>query len=238
MKKQPIINILKIIIALFALVLIFLGYNHYNNLATSAIKQLYNTDLLNGINVVVDAGHGGMDGGARAGDIQEADLNLSIAKYISEGLKGMGAKVTLTRSDNSDLAGNTTGRRKKEDMLKRINIINSEPIDLFISVHMNAYSNSGVSGSQIFYQKNNVESEKLGKLIDENIKKVTNSKLLIKKGDYYILNKSKKTGVLIECGFISNAKDKKKLVDDNYRKELAEGINNGIVAYIKELRII
>lgn len=188
-----------------------------------------------GVVVVLDSGHGGKDDGARNSGVKEQDLNLEITLKLKEQLEGLGMKVILTREDGNDLASADANNRKKEDMLNRVNIINQKKVDFFISVHMNAYADSSVKGSQIFYDKGDEDSHLFASKIQEQIVKVTNSKMEVKTGDYYILKNSNKIGILLECGFISNAEDRENLSDSAYQEELCKAIKQGMMDFLKEV---
>lgn len=188
-----------------------------------------------GVVVVLDSGHGGKDDGARNSGVNEQDLNLEITLKLKEQLEGLGMKVILTREDGNDLASADASNRKKEDMLNRVNIINQKKVDFFISVHMNAYADSSVKGSQIFYDKGDEDSHLFASKIQEQIVKVTNSKMEVKTGDYYILKNSNKIGILLECGFISNAEDRENLSDSAYQEELCKAIKQGMMDFLKEV---
>lgn len=188
---------------------------------------------LSGITIVLDAGHGGIDNGAMSNDVHEQDINLNIVKKLQTLLESAGATVQLTRDGNYDLASDGVSNRKRDDMKKRVALINDELPDIFISVHLNAYPNTSVKGAQAFYQKDNEESLRLAKLVQKQFKELTGTKMVEKPGDYFILNETKKTGVLVECGFISNADDRSHLIQESYQQELAESLFDSILEYFE-----
>lgn len=184
---------------------------------------------LDGICLVLDAGHGGKDLGASVDGISEEAINLNIVLEMKKQLQKLGAKVTLTRSNHQSLA-NHQGWKSK-DMKKRVEIMNEKQQDMMISIHLNSFMNANVKGSQIFY---NID-ELLANKVDQKLKKVTKSKLMVKKGDYYILNESKIPSLLIECGFLSNYEERMKLNNHKYQKKIASAIVDGIVEYFSML---
>ncbi len=189
----------------------------------------------NGVTVVLDAGHGGKDLGCEYEGINESDLNIDMVNKIKKELETIGFIVLLTRSDEHDLASEGATNRKREDLNNRVDIINQEKVDIYISVHMNAYVTNEVKGSQLFYFSENEDSKQLANHIDESIKKVSESELKVKQGDsYYILNKPKKVGVLLECAFLSNASDREKMLSEEYREHLANEVVVGIVSYLND----
>lgn len=190
---------------------------------------------LSGVSIILDPGHGGKDDGARAGNVKEQEINLKIAKKLETLLKNNGASVTLTRTGAYDLASANATNRKREDMKKRMEIINADQTDLFLSIHLNAYPNTSVKGAQAFYEKDNEVSKVFADIIQKNFKKLTGTNMTSKTGDYYILNNAKKIGSLVECGFLSNDEDRSKLVTDDYQQDIAESLCNSIVEYFSFL---
>lgn len=190
---------------------------------------------LSGVSIILDPGHGGKDDGARAGNVKEQEINLKIAKKLETLLKNNGASVTLTRTGAYDLASANATNRKREDMKKRMEIINADQTDLFLSIHLNAYPNTSVKGAQAFYEKDNEVSKVFADIIQKNFKKLTGTNMTSKTGDYYILNNAKKIGSLVECGFLSNDEDRSKLVTEEYQQDIAESLCNSIVEYFSFL---
>ena len=186
---------------------------------------------LQGVSIVLDAGHGGKDDGAQSGDIKEQAINLNITLYLKELLENAGAKVILTRDGDYDLADDSATNRKREDMKKRMELINAEDVDLFLSIHLNAYPNPSVKGAQAFYEKNNEVSKVFADIVQKYLKELTKTNMTSKVGDYYILNNANKVGALVECGFLSNAEDKAKLVQADYQKQIAQSLFNAIREY-------
>ncbi len=206
-----------------------MGLLYHKEMETALTTMVYRP--LSGITIVLDAGHGGKDNGAMISGVNEQDINLSIIQKLKTLLEGSGASVQLTRDGNYDLADDGVSNRKRDDMKKRVAMINDTTPDIFISVHLNAYPNTSVHGAQVFYQKGNPSSEQLAGILQENLKEATGSKMIEKPGDYYILNESKKPGVLVECGFLSNAEDRAHLQEDAYQQTIAETLFDGILEY-------
>lgn len=190
---------------------------------------------LSGVSVVLDAGHGGKDDGARTTDAKEQEINLSISKKLETLLKKSGAEVTLTRDGAYDLASENATNRKREDMKKRIEIINQDEVDIFLSIHLNAYPNTSVKGAQAFYEKNNEVSKVFADIIQKNFKSLTGTKMTSKTGDYYILNNANKIGSLVECGFLSNEEDREKLKTPEYQQKIAQCLYDSILEYFHML---
>ncbi len=190
---------------------------------------------LSGVTIVVDPGHGGKDAGAMRGDVNEQEINLNISLKLRTMLEENGATVILTRDGAYDLASEGADNRKREDMKKRVEIINGDTPDLFISIHLNAYPNPSVKGAQAFYQKDNHASKYLASIIQGRLQKLTGTKMVEKSGDYYILNNSTKPGILVECGFISNADDLGNLKQDSYQEKIAIHLLDGVLEFFEVL---
>lgn len=192
---------------------------------------------LQGVQIVVDAGHGGKDDGARAEGVKEQEINLAISMKLKTALEQQGATVILTRDGAYDLASEGATNRKREDMKKRVAIINEEQVDLFISVHLNAYPNTSIHGAHAFYKKGDVAAQALAEIIQNQFNAITKDEKSSKTGDYYILNNTDKPGVLIECGFLSNESDRAKLIDEAYQQKLADALTNSVLEYLNVLNL-
>lgn len=188
---------------------------------------------LSGVTVVVDPGHGGKDDGASSGEVKEQDINLAIALKLRTELEKAGAAVILTRDGRYDLASAGAKNRKHEDMEKRVSMINAEPSDLFISIHLNTYPNVGIHGGQVFYRQNDEAGKQLAQIIQQRLNALTKTEKQSKTGDYFILNESERPGVLVECGFLSNAGDREALMRSAYQQQLAELLTDSVAEYLQ-----
>lgn len=188
--------------------------------------------------VVIDAGHGGEDGGAVADNgVLEKDINLAIANDTADLLSFFGYNVVKTRTTDTSLCttGDTVRSRKTADMKKRLEIFNSSDNNVVISIHQNKFTQSKYNGSQIFYSANHQNSVSLA----ENIKKSIVNLLQpdntreCKKADkgIYLLKNTTNPAVIVECGFISNYEECRKLLDNNYQKQMAFSITTGFLNY-------
>lgn len=188
--------------------------------------------------VVVDAGHGGVDGGVvgvKTG-VLESELNLIIAKKLEKYLVNGGFSVELTRKTDAGLYGMASGNLKKKDMEKRKEIIHEEKPNLVVSIHMNKYSLSSRRGAQVFYKDGDNYGKLLATSIQNNLNDMPES---IREysplcGDYYILNCSNVPSVITECGFLSNPEDEALLTMDEYQEKIAYTIYKGIVEYFSQ----
>ncbi len=186
---------------------------------------------LSGKVIIIDPGHGGADPGTTKDNIYEKDINLAISKYLELELAKVGASVILTRDGDYDLSYPNAKWRKKSDFDNRIKIINSNEADLYISIHLNYLSNSSYSGAQVFY--NNDTNKEIAMVIQETINKELNNDREIKKipSKTYMYDKLTTSGVLIECGFLSNPPELNKLKTSTYQQKIAVVIKNGIINY-------
>ena len=187
--------------------------------------------------VVVDAGHGGMDGGVigRKTGVKESDLNLSIAFSLKEVLEDAGFLVTMTRKTQFGLA--ETGKKwtKRGDMRRRKEIIQESNPSLVVSVHLNSYPSSSSRGGQVFYKKDSVEGKNLALCIQEKINELYAEdgvkNRVITPSDYYVLDCAPVPSVIVECGFLSSAKDEALLLTESYRGKIARSIFGGIMQF-------
>ena len=190
--------------------------------------------------VILDAGHGGEDCGAIGQNgTYEKDLNLQITFTLGEMLTEKGYAVVYTRTDDKLLyteAENIKGIRKISDLKNRCKIAKEYPESIFVSLHMNSFSDSKYSGLQVYYSKNTDSSRILAQCVQST---VTNNlqkdnKRTIKAGtNMYVLQNIDNTAILIECGFISNTEECKKLSEKEYQKELCFSIMCGMIEYME-----
>lgn len=186
--------------------------------------------------VIIDAGHGGFDGGAVAADgTVEKDLNLKIALRLDAVLRVLGFNTVLTR--NADLSmedEDVSGSKKVSDMKNRLKLMQKYPNALFVSIHMNKYSTSQPNGTQVFYGVTE-GSEELAKAIQEAVKQrhqPLNHRVVKKTTkDIFLLYNSVVPSVIVECGFLSNPTDLENLKSDDYQKAISFAIAEGVVKY-------
>ena len=179
--------------------------------------------------VILDAGHGGMDGGAVGiNNVAEKGINLSITLKLAELLRLNGFDVILTRStDDSihDTSETTVARQKRSDMYNRKEIIEKHPNALFLSIHQNKFSDPSVCGAQVFYSPNHGDSELLAECIQKQLREQLqpDNSRETKRADegLFLLWNSEIPAVLIECGFLSNQNECEQLCDGDYQNKIA-----------------
>ncbi len=204
---------------------------------TAALPTVAKNDLPT---VVIDAGHGGEDGGACIyGDIPEKELNLSISKTLCDMLTFCGIDTVMTRTDDRllyDINSDYQGHKKSQDLANRLKIAQKTPNGLLISIHMNAFPESKYSGLQVYYSPSG-KSDALALLVQNKSKEqlLPNNNRKIKKADknIYLLDRFEGTGILVECGFMSNPEEYKKLSTYSYRQELSGVLLSALLEYIE-----
>ena len=190
--------------------------------------------------VIVDAGHGGDDGGAIGIDgTVEKDINLDIALKLEKILKFYGFNVIMTRTQDvmtCDDGLDSLRKRKISDIHNRFELMRKNPDAIFISVHQNKFEDSSQHGTQVFYSGNDERSKELAEAIQTSVTLTLqrkNDRIVKKSGSgIYLLYHAKIPAVLVECGFISNSDEVKKLKDESYRMKLAILIADGLLKYL------
>lgn len=185
--------------------------------------------------IVLDSGHGGSDPGkVGIGDVLEKDLNLEIALKTQRQLEKAGYKVVMTRTVDEELKRNGKEAGKIEDMRARVEIMNREKPALVVSIHQNSYPQSNVKGAQVFYYSHSKEGEKAAVTIQKALKKLdeNNTREAKDNDTYYLLRKTEVPAVIVECGFLTNPEEAKKLQEESYQKQVAKLICEGVKDYL------
>ncbi len=188
--------------------------------------------------VVLDAGHGGEDGGAvSVTGMSEKNLNLSIVLTLGDMLEAAGIPVAYTRTDDNGLYdGAVPGHRKMTDLKNRLAVRQKYPYAVFLSVHMNTFSAPQYAGMQVFYSKNSEESKALAERIRTTNKTYLqpDNTRMTKAADasIYLLDRSMGCSVLVECGFLSNPAEAEQLSDPAYRETLASVLCAALLAHL------
>lgn len=181
--------------------------------------------------IVIDAGHGARDGGCVgiSGSV-EKNLNLEYANTLKSFLENKNIKVLMTRTNDDKLYEEKASNKKLSEMKARATLIKNSAPDLVVSIHMNSFPLKSVNGAKAFYR---ADSEK-SKLVADNIQKSMYYYCGLKSknsstGDYYILNCTDHTTVLVECGYLSNPEEEQKLLTKEYREKLMHSVYCGIM---------
>jgi N-acetylmuramoyl-L-alanine amidase len=194
--------------------------------------------------IIIDPGHGGEDGGAvGAGGIVEKDINLEISLKLEELSKIFGLETIMTRDVDKAIyekKAKLLRQKKRSDLRNRLNIVkqNSDDKTILVSIHQNKFTDSKYWGAQIFYSEKNPSSETLAKSVRESIvsKIQPENEREIKPATskIFLLNNSEIPAITVECGFLSNEEEAKKLDNDNYQTQMAMSIMCGVNNFLSD----
>ncbi len=191
----------------------------------------------NRMRIVLDAGHGGIDGGVVGivSKTKESDLNLAITYKLKTELEGLGFEVVLTRKTQAGLYDAATSGFKRRDMEKRKEIILEQTPGIVLSIHQNFYSSRSARGGQVFYNVKNEGSKTLALTLQEELNELYRIQDVRERkaasGEFFMLECAPCPSVIVECGFLSNAKDEELLIDESWQKQLARTLSAGVLAY-------
>ncbi len=223
-------RVLHIIMAGILLISMFFlareGAIHVNSLQVKNQKKVC---------VVIDAGHGGTDPGKVGINGQlEKDINLKIANYLKQFLQAEGIEVIMTREEDGGLYDEGASNKKVQDMKRRLEIIETSKPDLVVSIHQNSYHEEYVKGAQVFYYATSSKSMQLAELLQEQLRQLEpNNKREAKGNDsYFLLKKTSRPIVIVECGFLSNNEEAERLSTEIYQERLAWNIHMGVMKYL------
>lgn len=175
--------------------------------------------------VVIDAGHGGSDGGTGNGEIIEKDINLSVALKLKAILEDNNIEVILTRSSDENVS-----------LSRRISVANNSNADFFISLHCNYYKDdTQIAGLECYYSSPNAtESKVYAESITDAVSLSDDIKVRNAKSEsYYVLRNAQMPAVLVEMGFLSNYSERQKLLSDDYQETLSQKIAEGILQEVR-----
>lgn len=188
--------------------------------------------------VVIDAGHGGNDPGKIGVDNSlEKDLNLIIAKKVQKLLEQQDVKVIMTRESDAGLYEEQSSNKKVQDMKNRCTLINETQPDCVVSIHQNSYHEEYVVGAQVFYYGTSQEGQRLAETLQEKLVSYVdpeNHRQAKANESYYLLKKTEVPIVIVECGFLSNWEEARKLQEDSYQNQIAWAVSMGILSYLEK----
>lgn len=222
--------ILYLTYAVLLLIYIFLMFFAFSNIERFA---KVGADAAQNVTVVIDAGHGGEDGGAVANGIIEKDINLSISRKLAALLSASGYKVREIRKTDVmvNTEGETTRERKVSDMKNRLAVFNENEGNIVISIHQNKFPQEKYNGTQVFYSTNNDNSAVLAESIRESVVSLIqpeNERETKPAGkEIYLLHNAEIPAVIVECGFLSNYNEAKLLETEKYQQKIAFAIFAG-----------
>lgn len=189
--------------------------------------------------VILDAGHGGIDGGAVGVDgTNEKDINLSITLKTDEMLRAAGFNTLLVRDSDTlicDDGLSSVREKKSSDLHNRMKIMEQTDNCLFLSIHQNSYPSASSNGTQVFYSPNDEASGQIALSLQNTVRSLLqpDNKRKTKKSttSVYLLYYATKPAVMVECGFITNAEDCRKLNDEDYQNKMAFAIACSLIEY-------
>lgn len=200
--------------------------------------QAASANILTNKIIIIDPGHGGFDPGKPGvTGLDEKDLNLEIGLLLRNYLQNAGAIVVMTRTTDDDLDGMDGVKHKSKDMIQRKKL--SEGGDALVSIHQNSFTQPSVHGAQTFYNHQSQGGKELAESIQKSIKEVAdidNRREAKNNTNYYVLKATHLPAVIIECGFLTNPEEEKKLNNKAYQNQMAMGIYLGIVRYYEQLK--
>ena len=189
--------------------------------------------------VIIDAGHGGEDGGAvGVNGAYEKDINLNVAKKLHSLLRAAGFQAVMTRTEDKllyDRNAEYEGRKKALDMQARLNMCRQYDHALFISIHQNAFVQKKYSGLQVYYSENNPASQVLASIIQDlssqSVCTGNDRKIKSAGSNIFLLKQLSLPSVLVECGFLSNQEECEKLTQDSYQTKLAMLLYSSVLEF-------
>ena len=187
--------------------------------------------------VVIDAGHGGRDGGKVSvdGTTYEKDVNLEIAYKLKTYLEAENITVIMTREGDEGLYTESDSNKKAADLKHRIEMIDNAVPDLVVSIHQNSYHEPQIKGAQVFYYTTSEDGKKLAEIIQSQLRvslDPDNRREAKANNTYYLLKKTGSTIVIVECGFLSNPEEAALLKTAEYQDRVAWNIHLGIMQYL------
>ncbi len=207
-------------------------------LAVFQLPRVLEAEKTTPVIVVIDPGHGGQDGGATHADgTMEKDLNLQFSLRLKEKLEQNGIQVIMTRETDTDTDG-VKGFQKKQDLIQRAKIANNSQASAFVSIHMNSSSSPDDLGFQIFYGSFHKDSRVFAEKIRDHVRdanicyRIREVKAV--PSSLYVFRTVTLPTVLVECGFLSNAKDRALLKQESFQNAFTDAVCQGILQYLSE----
>lgn len=206
---------------------------------SKSVKQA-SASVSDAVTVIVDAGHGGEDGGAigKSGSL-EKDINLQFALKVNDYLSFFGINTYMVRTEDrsvGDITLPTIRERKVSDIRARAALMDLFENSIYLSIHQNEFTQSYVHGTQVFYAPNSEESKNLATVIQKTVCSLTqpdNTKVPKESGtSIYVLYNATKPACLCECGFVSNPEEEKLLLSEDYQRKFSLALSFSVLNYL------
>lgn len=187
--------------------------------------------------IIIDAGHGGVDGGATScTGVLESQLNLEIALRLECLLRLLGMDTVMIRTTDTSIytEGHTIASQKVSDLKQRVKIVNETENAILVSIHQNYFADARYGGAQVFYADSE-DSKELATILQTAFVRTLNpgSRRVQKSAKgVYLMEHIDETGVLVECGFISNPQEEAKLRSTQYQQRICCVIASGLSQFI------
>lgn len=213
----------------------FLGATWWGSQAVSVISQRLPVERSR--TIVIDPGHGGEDGGAvSCTGAKESGINLEIALKLNDLLHLLGYRTRMIRTTDISVytAGNNLAQKKVSDLKERVRIVEETQSPVLVSIHQNTFSDARYSGAQIFYGAAG-ESKPLADSLQQSFRDTLNpgSSRQSKQADsVYLMENIRCTGILVECGFLSNPGEEAKLRSMEYQQKLSAVIASALSNFL------
>ena len=196
--------------------------------------------------VILDAGHGGEDGGAVAENgTREKDINLQMTQKIALLFDLFGIRYITVREDDRLIGDNTlptVRERKVSDIHQRMALVEQTPGAVLLSIHQNFYIREKYSGTQVFYAPRAEGSSEMASAVQAAVVRMlqpdNQRRIKPTEGTVYLLDRATKASIMVECGFLSNQEETKLLIDSQYQKKLSYSIVRGVCEYVNKLNVI
>ena len=205
-------------------------------LGNHAVTVIANTAQPNHT-IVIDAGHGGIDGGAvSCTGVYESHINLEIAQKLDDLMHLLGLRTVMIRNTDRSIhtQGSTISAKKVSDIKERIRIVDSAPNAILISIHQNNFNDPRYSGTQVFYNTHPTSmnlAEKLQSDFRRNLNP-NNRRQIKKSSGIYLMEHIDCPGILVECGFLSNPAEEERLRDQTYQKKICSVISTTVSQFL------
>lgn len=213
---------------------IFIAVTYLASETTSVIAQLIPLEREH--TIIIDAGHGGVDGGATScTGVLESQFNLEISLRLNDLLRLLGYNTVMVRTTDISVytEGETIAAKKVSDLKQRVALVNETENAVLVSIHQNTFSDSQYSGAQVFYApkgNSQVLAKELQAALIHTLNPGSNRSEKQANG-IYLMEHINCTGILVECGFLSNPEEEAKLRSEEYQKKLCAVIASTVSSY-------